>query len=430
MLEQPVASPAGGLERQRSPPKGEVRRALAAPRPSRYDSAGVQFGCGLVRWRLPWQRLRRARWAALGCGAFWLGGPARASEPAPIQAQLEWQASTCGKAGDFTARVSRRTRHVRFSASAQQLLLQVRIEPSAGALRAEVTLQGADRPPVVRRISSPDCEDALDALALVVAIGIDQRWRELRAARPRSRRPERKPQPPPAAVDPAGAERGPAEPVAALPEVTLSAPAPVPPAPARVAPPVAPPPVPAVTTPPWSLAAGVAARLTGGVSPESLLGGELWLRAGWERGSFLSPELGLSLLREQSQNFPRPEGQADFALSAAALDLCPLRVGGPRLRLQPCAVASLGWLRATGQQTFRAHTQDSPWSSLGAGAQALALLGPVALRLAASVGHPLRRDRYAFVPGACGAVECEAAPFHRVAPAVWSIALGAGLSLP
>lgn len=314
---------------------------------------------------------------------------------------------------------------MRFSASAQQLRLQVLIEPSTGGgLRAQVTLQGTGKPPVVRRLQSTDCEDALDALALVAAIGIDQRWRELRRQRPR--RPERTPRPPPAA-DPEGAERGPSTPVVALPEVTLSAPAPVPPPPAVPAS-SAPPRV--AAPPPWTWAAGLAARLTGGVAPEALLGGELWLRAGWERDSFLSPELGLSLLQEQSRGFSRPEGQADFSLSAAALELCPLRVGGRRLRLQPCAVANFGWLRARGHQTFRSHTQQSPWSALGAGAQALGLLGPVALRLAASVGQPLRRDSYAFDPGSCTTSECVAAPFHRVSSVVWSIALGAGLSLP
>jgi hypothetical protein len=370
----------------------------------------------------------------LGCGAFWISGPARASEPGPVQAQIEWQATTCGNARDFADRVSQRTRHVRFLPGAQQLRLRVRVEPSGGALRAEVTLQGAGKPPVVRRLESPDCDDALDALALVVAISIDQRWRELRTPRPpaRSRRAPRKPEPPPAA-DPEGSERGPGEVVQELPAVTLSHPSPAPPAPLPVAEPAAPvqpEPPPLAAPPPWSLAAGVAARLTSGAAPEALFGGELWVRAGWERGSAWSPELGTGLLLERSRDFARPEGYADFALSAAALELCPLRIGGPRLRLQPCAVSSFGWLRASGHRTFRAHTQSSPWLTVGAAAQALALLGPIALRLTASVSHPLRRDRYRFDPSDCMSVECAGPAFHRVEPVVWSLAIGAGLSVP
>jgi hypothetical protein len=399
-----------------------------------------------VRWRLPWQRLRRARWAVpgwftpgwgmlgramFGCGALWITGPARAAEAPPIQAQIEWQAAACGKSGDFAARVSRRTRHVRFSASAPQLRLRVRIEPSAGALRAEVALESPGKPTVVRRIESPDCNDALDALALVVAIGIDQRWRELRAARPspRPRQPVRA-QPPP---DPEGAARGPGEALLELPAVTLSLAPPVPVVAAPVPAPAAPaPPSPAALPQPAPLywAAGAAGRLTSGVAPESLLGGEVWLRAGWERSSLWSPELGVRFLLERSRDFQRPEGQADFTLGAAALELCPLRLGGRRLRLQPCAISSFGWLRAVGHETFRANTRTSPWTSVGGGVQLLALLGVIALRVDAGAGHPLRRDRYRFEPSDCAATECVAPAFHRVAPVVWSVAVGAGLSVP
>ncbi|MEY2932290.1 MAG: hypothetical protein RL033_3039 [Pseudomonadota bacterium] len=430
---QPRASPAPAPVRQKTQSKGEVRGALAVYRPNRYDSAGVQFRCGLVRWRLPWQRLRRACSAALGGGAFWISGPARSAEPAPLQARIEWQASVCGKPGDFAARVVRRTKHVRFAASAQQLRLLVHIEPREGALHAEVTLTSTGKPPVLRRLESPDCNDALDALALVAAIGIDQRWRELRAARQpaRLRVPERRPPP---LIDPEGAERGPADLVLELPAVTLGLaapsppPAPVrpvsPPAPVRRAPPRA------VEPLPLSWAAGAGARLTQGVAPQPLLGAELWLRVGWERGSPWSPELGASVLQDYPRGFARPEGQADFALSAAALELCPLRIGSAHLRVQPCAVSTFGWLRATGHQTFRAHTQSSPWSTLGAGLQALGLAGPIAFRLAASAAHPLRRDRYGFDPSECLSEPCDVAGFHRPSSVVWSVGVGLGVGLP
>jgi len=165
-----------------------------------------------------------------------------------------------------------------------------------------------------------------------------------------------------------------------------------------------------------------------GAAPEPLLGGELWLRAGWERGSAFSPDFGLSVAHDRRSGVVRPEGSVDYALSAAGLDVCPLRWGTRRLRLQPCVTSTLGWLRASGRRTFRAHTESSPWWTLGGGAQAVANFGGVALRLTGGVAHPFNRPGYRFQSLECPEGDCAEPAFHRVAPVVWSIGLGVGVS--
>ncbi|MEO8179487.1 MAG: hypothetical protein ABI895_11710 [Deltaproteobacteria bacterium] len=399
----------------------------------------MQARCGFVRWWTPCRWLGPARWVALGCSVAWIAGPARAAEAEPILAHIDWHGAICGDAAQFATRISARTERVRFVSRAEQLRLAVRIEARGIALRANVTFLAVGKAPVVRRIESRDCNDALDALALVVAISVDQRWRERAAAAQPAARPRptpRRPAPlPPSSTEPEAPGLDPGEGSVTIAPSTLAAsPPPEPkvvtlPLPARPAQPapaalVAPP----DAAPSWSWAGGVGARLLSGATPEALLGGELWLRAGWERESVFSPDFALSVAHDRGAAVARAEGSVEFALSAAALELCPLRFGTRRLRLQPCFASTLGWLRASGRRTFRAHTESSPWWTLGGGAQAIASIGGVALRLAGGVAHPLERPSYRFLSASCTAEDCAEPAFHRVAPVVWSIGLGAGLS--
>jgi hypothetical protein len=369
----------------------------------------------------------------------WIAGPALGAEPGPISAHIDWHGSVCGSAAEFAARISGRTQRVRFVPSGEQLRLVVRIEPRGAVLRANVTFRVAGKAAVLRRIESSDCDDALDALALVVAIGVDERWRE-RAAAPRPASPRRQPvRARPAEPLPSGSpEPGPAlddwqasvtlEPstIALAPPLSATRPVATPPPSARASHAAKPNPV--AASAPWAWAAGASARWLQGAAPAQMFGAELWLRASWERGSMLSPDFSVSVAHDRASGFERPEGDADFALSAAGAELCPMRFGVRRLRLQPCVASTFGWLRASGRRTFRGHTQSSPWLTLGGGAQLMASIGSLALRVAGGAAHPFQREGYRFLSSACRSEDCDEAAFHRVAPVVWSIALGAGLS--
>ena len=92
-----------------------------------------------------------------------------------VPTRLVWDGSTCGSEQDFAARVMQRNRAIRFVSSGEEVAVRLSIAPGPAGLDARVRIEAKGRAPVTRRIQSPDCDDALDALALVVAIGVEGR---------------------------------------------------------------------------------------------------------------------------------------------------------------------------------------------------------------------------------------------------------------
>lgn len=435
--------------------------------------------------------IRRALCLVLVCvvGAF--SRSSQAAGPRPITTRLEWGSSVCGDAEGFESRVLKRTRNVRFVTAREQLTVRLSIAPKGAALDARVTLQSKGRPAVSRRIASPDCNDALDALALVVAISLEARAQEAvaKSARPRRPRSVEQPKAPPPPLDsgqttlppgggattpaatteapegssvapptasgltssekaaaptpapalsplaeaPAvGAVTDPAAPIQSVPVV--SQPAPV--VPAR---PIGPPsstalggqldsaPTAEAPARPWAMAGGVAAAVSFGVSPNALIGGQLWVRTGWQRDSLVSPELLLAVAHQVQNGFVQAEANVDFTLDSASAELCPIRLGGSVLELRPCAGLSLGRLHAAAHRTFAAKSAQRPWGLLGASAQLAAHLGPVELRAAFGMGLPLVRDGFRIGSPDCTEETCQDEAFHRVKSVVSSLGLGVGL---
>jgi hypothetical protein len=176
------------------------------------------------------------------------------------------------------------------------------------------------------------------------------------------------------------------------------------------------------------LAGGVSAQVLFGVVPEAMLGGQVWLRASWERESMWSPELTLGFAHQRRDGYVREdEGQADFELNAASLALCPLRLGSASLHARPCAVGSAGRLKSSGHRTFFPGEHDRPWVTLGGEMQGVARLGVLELRASVGVVGPLIRDRFRFGPQCPAEGPCEGI-FHRVDASLWMAGLGAGVT--
>lgn len=414
--------------------------------------------------------------AAVCAAAAWSASSsteASAAPPTRVPTRLSWGASVCGDAQGFASRVLKRTGAVRFVERGEHLTVQLSIEPEGSGLNATVSLRSKGREPIVRHIASPDCDDALDALALVVAISLEARSREmLRRAPPRRSAPRARPAPAPEAPAPAPAVPLP-EPLptpeavspetggaseAVEPAATLEALAPSsePVSPPATAAPTelgdtgaveAPGPVVVSAEPPASapdvepspprsearapehfgFASGVAAQLLVGAGPEALIGAQLWVRARWERGGPLSPELGLSVAHQRRDGFDDSAGQADFALTSASLDACPVRLGSAAWHVQPCASGALGRLESKGHATFFPGGDTRPWATLGGNVQLVARLDALEIRGSFGVARPFVRDSFRFGLSCAGAT-CEADIFHRVDPAVWLAALGAGVN--
>ena len=383
---------------------------------------------------------------ALG-GSLWLDDVPEARAQPQVATRLVWDGSVCGSADDFVARVGKRSNVARFVQRGQRLVVRARIERRGAGLDASASIEARGRAPMVRRIESPDCNDALDALALVVAIGIEGSSSPPRTA-PRGRRRSPPPEPPrpvetpPELTPDVGAaptelpapepaptpEPSPVPPPAPLSEPPAPEPAPPPPPPRAL--PVRAPEVDSkvISTPAdIDLGLGLAAALSIGVAPQPLLGGALWISAGWARDSMWSPELVLSAQYQGLGGVARVSGQADFALSVATLSLCPLRLGTAAFVLRPCVSGALGRLEAEGHATFDARSFERPWRAVGGTLEGLARVGVVEFRAVLGAVAPLSKDRFSFdVPCAEGSA-CEADVFHQVAPVTWSGALGAGV---
>ena len=394
-------------------------------------------------------------WLALAAGVCaGLAAPS-ASSADRVPLRLFWDGSACGNKEDFAARVLQRNRAIRFVASGEDIAVRLSIRQTPGGLDARVRIESKGRAPVTRRIQSPDCDDALDALALVVAIGVESPTStgcRARAPAVAARRAADKPAPKPPAPP------KPTEPAPSVPEpVPDAAPPSAEPAPVEAAAPsattqpvnvdeveptagpavaVAPtgvtdtgltPPPPKVASEGLVIGAGLAALVSVGVAPEPLLGGAIWVSAEWDRAGLWAPELVLDALHQERDGHDEPRGEASFALNALSLALCPLRLGSSTLELRPCVTGEWGRVGSEGGQTYSPRDQTRPWASLGAGVSASAVFGILELRASLGVAAPLYRDSFRF--GAeCSGAACEADVFHRVAPLIWSGALGAGLT--
>jgi hypothetical protein len=423
-----------------------------------------------------WKRVACALGIA-GCAWLWA---ATASAAPTVPARLLWQGSVCGTAEDFAARVSERTDAVRFVRKGPRLTVRLRIARRRAGLAASVVIEARGSAPLRRRLESPDCEDALDALALVVAIGIEGRSS---AATRFSAAKAKKPamvEPPSASAEvrsPAGApapraDSGPLSPSspsesespvasgeAASPPPTLPGPhtstapdgtsAPAPSAlgeapqsgltpQSGLAPPVGTPETrdPELDSPrragsvaaaaPFRLGAGVSARLSFGIAPDPMLGGAVWVAASWEREGAWSPGLVLSAMHQRLEGLSIENGEVDFSLSAAAVEACPLRLGRSALAVRPCVEASFGRLSAEAHDTYDPQSKDRPWGALGGALELTAALGAVELRASVAASAPLVRDGFRFGARCLGSA-CEADVFHRVASMIWSGAAGAGV---
>lgn len=387
---------------------------------------------------------RRHAWLGGACVLSLLAAAPAASAAERVPTRLLWDGSTCGSEQDFAARVRQRNRAIRFVSSGEEVAVRLSIQPTSEGLDARVRIEAKGRAAVSRRIQSPDCDDALDALALVVAIGVESRPSSS-ARRPRVRAAPARPAPeapeasPPVAPQPTGQPPSPVPParetanveeapLAPMATETLSIP--------RGAESViteADPVREADTPAPESgsgrllLGAGLAALGSVGVAPEPMLGGGVWISAEWDRAGMWAPEVLLDAVRQERGGHDEARGEADFGLNALSLALCPVRFGKTTLEFRPCVSGAFGQLLSDGGQTYSPRDRTRPWGSIGANLSLSVVLGIVQLRASFGASAPLQRDSFRFGPD-CSGASCEADVFHRVEPLIWTGALGAGLT--
>ena len=378
-------------------------------------------------------------------------GRARA-ESGEVLAYVEWVAPAgCGTAGELRERVKRRSERVRFverGPAVRRARAEIRVLPNR-ALKATLVWWSDEGRELVRELEAPNCRDALDALALVLAVTLDPDADV--AAEPAAR---------------GEGSAGPAEPRSSAP---AREPASASETPRAAAPPSAPQP-PSPSAPPksspsssrsasqresqpadsdsessdsvdlaesdvagergsaWHLSpfAGVSGGARFGPAPLVLPGVGVFIGVGFTPGLPASALARLSLSRYGRGGFEADGGTAEFELDTLRLELCPLgfapAVFAPgAVALHGCVAGELGAYETQGSRTVAGEEHDRPWRSLAASVRlAVRPVPALELELAGALERPLVRDRFEFNPRT----------FHEVRPLTGWVEVGVGLRIP
>jgi hypothetical protein len=287
-----------------------------------------------------------------------------APEVTPEATRFEFHAPDgCSSAEDFSARVRRRSARIRLvtdAAAQRSLVVEIQQPGPTGALRGTVKVVEPDGATRTRQLKAASCEEAVEGLSLIATVTLDP---DALLGEPQ---PEPKPAPP--------------------------APKPAPPKP-----PPAPPPPPTSRRGSYRFSFGLEASALLHVAPEPAFGGSVFAAFELQPGSLFATFVRLSVTHAERRGVEAPGGQAGFAYTLPALDLCPVRLGPKALALRPCGFVSAGVLEVWGNGTPFDETHQRFYGAAGA-----ALLAQLRLSEAVEIvadGHallPFRRDEYGF----------------------------------
>ena len=297
----------------------------------------------------------------------------------PIRVELDAPA-VCGTPADFLDAVRRHTERVRPSAGdAGERRLVIRVMPAAEGFEGSLWLVDPETTSAERRMTSTDCGELMEALAIVAALAVDP-----------SKSDE------PAAAN--GGVAGSSTPPASAPPAVIVPPPPVatPPSDAKVTPAAVSERNPSPAA--WFLGAelGVDALVaTPMVFPTGGLDAEVVFR----KASFLHPDLRFAVRRSLEATVSSASGSASFALTTLRIAACPLRFDASRaVRMSPCAVLDAGALSGAGHDVERQQSTIRPW--VGAGLEARLTVGARNPRLGLGLGLivPFVQDTFRFYP--------------------------------
>lgn len=141
--------------------------------------------------------------------------------------------------------------------------------------------------------------------------------------------------------------------------------------------------------------------------------------AGLDRAGVWAPALIIGASHVWRNNLSEPGGTASFALDAATIDACPLRVGARELVVRPCASGLVGRLGTSGTDTEQPASAARPFATAGVALNAT-FGTTLVVSARVSVALTLLRDSYEF-----GGVT-----FHRADAITTALSLGVGLGRP
>ena len=346
-----------------------------------------------------------------------------APEAAAASVRLDVRAAPeCTSWSDLTVRIAARSPRIQVVDDASVSARVVVTLPRPGSVVADLVLAtaGTEQPP--RRVVARSCAEVADGVALIIAVTLDPNLRGTPAAGEAANRGsvERGNANSRAGRDtsaPASPEERPAATTQAAPPVRANSVA-QPPPPVivtSVAPPVR---RPAATTR-REFGVSLAGQTIFGPAPAVMPGIALYVMAALDRDGGWAPALFVGAMHVGRADLSELGGTASFALDAATLDACPLRLRWSRLTARPCASALVGRLSSKGSHTDQAASAARPFGV--AGATMTASFGStVELSARLGAGLTLLRDSYEFAN----------AVFHQSSLFTISASVGIGAHWP
>jgi len=372
-------------------------------------------------------------WGTVSLVALLLPMPIGASHAAPdaavASARLEVLGSPgCITHGDLVARVEARSPRIRFVDDAA-LSARVSLDTSRpGTVIADIVLATVDGKWSPRRVVVRSCAEAADAVALIITVTLDPTWtkrpatgsvRDKSTARARETTSS-------TGSEADAARSAPSEPPSApvsqpiVKPVELRLPKePTPPVKVESAEPS--PPSPPVTAR-RRFGAHLAAQAVFGPAPTAMPGIALYAMAALDRDSVWSPAILVGATHVWRTDLSEPGGRASFALDAASLDACALRLRLSLIEARVCAAALVGLTTASGAADTEAPGSSTrPFAAAGGAVLVTAGLGAVVeLSARLGMGATLIRDSY----------ELSSPVFYRAGPVTTSASLGIGARWP
>ena len=320
----------------------------------------------------------------------------------------------CTSRSDLTVRIAARSPRIQVVDDAPVSARVDVTSPRPGSVVADLFLAsaGAEQPP--RRVVARSCAEVADGVALIIAVTLDPNLRRQPAAGVAANRgsadqgkansragrdtsaasasatPGAGPVPRP----PASSEELPAATTtqAAPPARASSVAQPPPPVSlTSVAPPVRRP----ATTTRRELGVSLAGQTIFGPAPAVMPGIAIYVMAALDRDGAWAPALFVGATHVGRAGLSESGGTASFALDAATLDACPLRLRWSRLTARPCASALVGRLSSKGSDTDQQASATRPFGVAGA-AMTASFGSTVELSARLGVGLTVLRDSYEF----------------------------------
>jgi hypothetical protein len=313
--------------------------------------------------RLPRSRARWARgcaYALASLGGLWASG-AEAAAPAAAPFGFRYTAPpACIDAATFRQRLAA-IPVAPNTAPAQGTTIAITISERGGVFTGDVAVDHADGTTIQREVSSARCDEVVDALELVAALGL-------------------------------GLERPPAAPPPPPPPPPVPVPSPAPSPPLAEAPAEA----------HWQFRGALRLALLSGAGPNFEPGPDVALGIVRDAPGILAPSFEISGTWATSGNIQKEAGNAVLTLWGGALAACPLRFAlSAGFGVRPCAQLAVGALSGSGSGTNVAQSAASVEPRVTVAVLVRLewqLSGWFSLEAEAGPNFEISRDRFYFEP--------------------------------